>query len=516
MIARVKELVAAKRLEGIADIKDLTDRKHGMRLVFEIKPGYDPEAILEELYRTSPLEESFSLNAVALIDSRPVTCDLLTLLHTFNRHRLDVIVRRTTFRLEKATRRAHILEGLITALASIEDVIAIIRASKDAETARTKLCTRLKIDEEQATHILDMPLRRLTGLEAGKLRDELRDLNATKKHLAGVLASPKKQRDMVGAELEELRSETTAPRKSALAPLTAADLLKAATPARKALTAPAAAVKIADEACTVALTVDGTLHKNSNQPAVSICQTTTHGTVLAVLDTGHALSIPVVELHDTPVPVATFAPGNTGRCVALLPLGANFAVGTVSGVVKRVAEDTPTTAQLERAGTEGVSVIALKDDDKVISAATCDDTHDLVFITANGQLLRANARHVRPQGKAAGGMAGIKLREDDRVIAFGSYDPVQPNQVIVATDAANGKTSPLAEYPTQGRATGGVRCITMRSADSTLCAAAIIPASAKIVPYDSKGKPFKHEWAGGRRDATGQPLAKLCTTIASQ
>lgn len=515
VIARVKELVSLKRLEGISDIKDLTDRKHGLRLVFEIKPGYSPEALLEEIYRTTPLEESFSLNAVALVDSRPVTCDLLTLLHCFINHRLDVIVKRSQFRLDKATKRAHILEGLLLALASIEDVIAIIRASKDADTARTKLCLSLNLDEEQATHILDMPLRRLTGLEAGKLRDELRELKTIVRYLNGILASPKKQRELVGAELAEVVAVPVA-RRTILAPLTPAALLSAASNTKKVAATTVKPTKLAEEPCTVTLLADGTLQKNGVLPSLASVTTNTHGTVIAIMSDGQALSVPVLELPESNVPLSTFGAVGTAQCVALLPLGAHFAIATTTGVVKRVAEDTPTAAQLERSGAQGLSVIALKTGDLVVGAAVCDDTSDIVFITKNGQLLRADARHVRPQGRAASGMAGIKLREKDTVTSFGAYPTTELFQVVTATDAGHGKITPLGDYPSQGRATSGVRCITLRAADTCISAAAVLPARSDVVALDNKGKPFKHEWVGGRRDATGQPMAKICAQIASK
>ncbi|HJM00162.1 MAG TPA: DNA topoisomerase (ATP-hydrolyzing), partial [Acidimicrobiales bacterium] len=212
--AKIRELIGAGKLEGIATVVDLSDRHHGLRLVIECKSGIGPHSLLEKLYRLTPLEESFGINNVALVDGVPTTLGLQALCQHYINHRLDVIVRRATYRLTRAEDREHILLGLLLALDNIEKVIAIIRGSKDVAKARSELIKELELTDVQATHILDMQLRRLTALEVDRLREELADVQADIAQLKKLLASETKQRNTVRDELRELVKEFSEPRRS--------------------------------------------------------------------------------------------------------------------------------------------------------------------------------------------------------------------------------------------------------------------------------------------------------------
>ena len=220
--AKVRELIASGKLDGIAAVVDLSDRNHGLRLVIECKSGVGPHGLLEKLYRLTPLEESFGINNVALVDGVPTTLNLYELCRHYVEHRLEVIVRRTEFRLARAEEREHILQGLLLALDNIDHVISIIRGSDDATTARAELMNALKLSDMQATHILDMQLRRLTALEVEKLREELDDVQSDISELRKLLASDTRRRKLVSDELRELVNQFGVPRRTTI--VSASDL----------------------------------------------------------------------------------------------------------------------------------------------------------------------------------------------------------------------------------------------------------------------------------------------------
>ncbi|MEC8923849.1 MAG: DNA topoisomerase (ATP-hydrolyzing), partial [Actinomycetota bacterium] len=220
--AKVRELITSGKLDGIAAVVDLSDRNHGLRLVIECKSGVGPHGLLEKLYRLTPLEESFGINNVALVDGVPTTLNLYELCRHYVEHRLEVIVRRTEFRLARAEEREHILQGLLLALDNIDHVISIIRGSDDATTARAELMNALKLSDMQATHILDMQLRRLTALEVEKLREELDDVQSDISELRKLLASDTRRRKLVSDELRELVNQFGVPRRTTI--VSASDL----------------------------------------------------------------------------------------------------------------------------------------------------------------------------------------------------------------------------------------------------------------------------------------------------
>ena len=216
VIERIKDLIEGKKLQGISRVIDLTDGEKGLRLVIEIKNGHDAQKVLSDLYRLTPMEESFSINNVALVEGRPRTLGLKDLLEVYLEHRIDVVKRRSKFRLDKATDRLHLVEGLLLAIVDIDKVIKLIRSSDDAQEAKSGLMKTFKLSDAQATYILDMPLRRLTKTSKLELQTEQKQLNQTIADLKSILASSKKLRNTVAEELSAVAKYFSTPRRTSL------------------------------------------------------------------------------------------------------------------------------------------------------------------------------------------------------------------------------------------------------------------------------------------------------------
>ena len=407
IISRVKELVAQKKLDGISDIADHTDRKHGLRLLIEVKSGHDPMLVLSELYRLTPMEESFSMNAVALLDGVPQVCSLKQLLDAFVTHRLDVIVKRSQFRLDKANQRIKLLSALIKALDAIDEVVKIIRASKDTDTARQKLCKLLTIDKEQAEYILDMPLRRLTALEATRLRNDLAEQKKIAKHLSALLKSKKMQSDCVKSELSEVLKSFPNKRKSAVSyqtPSAVETKSSAASKTTKAKTTESSkeTVKISNTDSTpwfVVISPEGNISR-SQEPASGLftLNTTSGKSVVLCNSKGLSWALDISDVPLAPVPLSSVVEGpEIENLVGMVSLGDPLALVTRQGLVKRIEDDTPTATQFSRAAS-GLVLMNIATDDELVSVSRCLSEDEIVCISSDAQLLRMRAAQVRPQG----------------------------------------------------------------------------------------------------------------------
>ncbi|MGA7207224.1 MAG: DNA topoisomerase IV subunit A, partial [Specibacter sp.] len=534
LIEKIKEAINSKKLAGIADLVDLTDRKHGLRLVIEIKNGFNPAAVLAQLYRYTPMEDSFGINNVCLVDGQPQTLGLLPLLQVFVTHRIDVVRRRTAFRMGKKLDRLHLVEGLLIAIVDIDEVIQIIRTSDEVAAARERLMAIYDLSEVQANYILDLQLRRLTRFSMVELESERDDLRREIAALEAILASKELLHQLVSDELGEVAAKYSTPRRTvlleseALAPSVAKAL--AAGPAGKA--APLA-LEIADDPCWVLLSATGQMARTSNaEPLVdgggrakhdvltSLVKTSARSEIGAVTSLGRMLRLQVVDLPVLP-PTAALPnlAGGVGAkdfitltkgeaLIALVPLTAVFAVGTRAGVVKRVTPEYP----LNRDEWE---YIALKPKDAVVGAAVADDDDELVFITERAQLLRFSSAGVRPQGRTAGGMAGIKLGAGDAVLSFTVASPSDEQAVVVTvaggqdalpgTPSGSAKVTAFSEYPAKGRATGGVRAHRFLKGEDhlSLAWAGHGPAKASTSSGVVRALPVEH----GHRDGSGVALS---------
>lgn len=510
VIAKVKELTNLKRLNGIADVKDLSDRKTGLRLVIECKSGFEPETVLDELYRLTPLEESFSVNNVALVRGEPRTLGILDLAREFLAHRLDVVRRRSEYRKARAEARAHIVEGLVLALASIDEVVALIKSSKDSEIARTRLMSTYSLSEIQANAILEMTLRRLTSLEVTKLRTELKELKALIADLTKLLASEKLMRKVVGDELEEVALTYGSERRSQL--VDEASLLPAGTP------------NVVEVETRIVLTAGGHICRvdagTNHRPArhnvfTHQLTTTSRAHVGVVTDRGRLIrlavgDLPAVSGKATGVPLREYVDLQPGEePVGLVALDAVVALASRQGVVKRIRPEALPTRS-------GTSLIALRDGDTVIGVVALPsdiaDEPDLVLISRSGQLLRFPASSVRPQGHSAGGMAGMRLGDDDVVVTVGSSHA--DALVVTLTDSAAVKVTPLSAYPSKGRGTGGVRCHTFRKEDTKLALAYV--GAGPLGGCDQAGNPLELTEERGKRDGSGTKLPVLPAVLGTR
>jgi len=561
VISRIKDLVQAKKLNGISDLKDLTDRHRGLHLVIEVRGGFHAEALLEELYRLTPMEETFGINNVALVDGQPRVLGLREMLQIYVDHRIEVIRRRSEFRRRKRADRLHLVDGLLIALLNIDEVIQVIRSSDDSAQAKERLMSVFDLSEIQAQYILDTPLRRLTRYDRLELERERETLQAEIAELTAILESEARLREVVSAELAGVSERFGTPRRTVL--------LEGSGKARTA----AVPLEVADDPCLVLLSSAGLIARTAAGPAggggdgaagappggtplpltagpraahdviVATAPATARGATAVVTSRGRLVRISVLEIPALPpgahspalaggAPISEFVGLETGETVVGLAApdtaGAGLVLGTAQGVVKRVAPDYPANAT-------DFEVISLRDGDHVVGAVQlATEDADLVFITSDAQLLRFRAAAVRPQGRAAGGMAGVRLASRASVIWFGAVpDAVAsaagagtdatgaPGAVVVTvagssralpgTAAATIKVSPYLEFPAKGRATGGVRCQRFLKGEDSLVLAWAGPAPARGAT--EAGVPVELPDADGRRDGSGervrQPLAAL-------
>lgn len=612
VLERISEGVKNRKLEGISGAIDLTDRHNGTRIVIEIKTGFDPNAVLVQLFKHTPLQDNFTMNNVALVDGRPHTMGLKEMLQVWIDHRRLVVRRRSEFRRTKAQERLHLVEGLLLAMVDIDEVIQVIRSSDDADAAKSRLMAVFDLDEVQAQYILDLRLRRLTRMSRIELEAERDDLRRRIEELERILASADELDRVVVSEMDDVADRYGSPRRTVLLdvdpdgsmhPVTAAgaegvpagameavraahtvssaeaDVAAAAAAARKAGEDAGAvsALQLDDEPCVVMMSASGLIARTSpsaldvwesrssgdaradGDQIVALFPTTTLASYGLITSAGrlvlaHVADLPALPASTTlsvaggvkakellgttentdPVPgeyvvtaIAMTAPPRKGDAPdsdgasgdALPPL----AIGTRHGVIKRWNRESPTTM-------DSWSVIDLKDGDTVVFAAPAADEDRLVFVSSDSSLLTYEAGNVRPQGRTAGGMAGIKLADGCQVVTFnvipagkvawtyeegenGLFSASGAVVLTVAGDAdalpgtenGSAKVTPLEMYPTKGRATGGVRSQRFLKGQNTL-----IFAWVGLYPLHAStegGNPVELPKPDMRRDGSGTELA---------
>ncbi|HTU73208.1 MAG TPA: DNA topoisomerase (ATP-hydrolyzing) [Trebonia sp.] len=575
VIDRIKDLVQAKKLTGISEVRDLTDRTRGLHLEIEVRSGFNPEAVLAELYRLTPMEETFGINNVALLDGQPRVLGLRELLSIYVDHRLEVTRRRSEFRRRKRSERLHLVDGILIALLNIDEVIQVIRSSDDSAQAKARLREIFDLSEVQAQYILDTPLRRLTRFDRLELEREQEVLRAEIAELTEILESDAKLRQVVSGEMAEVAKKFGTPRRTVL--LEGGAQVSAAVP-----------LEMADEPCAVALSATGLVARLplpaspdakradlasagqlpvdagqagapaaakgrggkaagrvANSLVASAVRSTTRGTVGVITSAGRLVKVSVIDI---PVPsgegpsvaggtplaeFVTLEDGEAALALAALPpegsddAGLGIALGTANGIVKRVQPDYP-------ANRDDFELITLKDDDRVVGAVQlAGEDAELIFVSSDAQLLRFAASSVRPQGRPAGGMAGIKLAEGVSAVWFGAVgaDVVGQDQgrtgfgeIVVVTMAgrsgalpgtggASVKVTPFAEFPAKGRATGGVRCQRFLKGEDQLLTAWVGPSP--VVGQTEAGTPVDLSGMSGRRDGSGTALTRQLAYIGT-
>lgn len=534
---KIKDAVQAKKLTGISDVVDLTDRTNGLRLVIEVKNGFNPQAVLAQLYKHTPLEESFGINNVALVDGQPRTMGLLELLRVYTDHRIAVVRRRTAFRLSKRQDRLHLVEGLLIAIVDIDEVIQIIRGSEETAEARDRLIAVFDLSRAQAEHILELRLRQLTKFSRIELEAERDQLQREIAELEAILGSETTLRGVVADELSETAQKFGDERRTVL--LEAEDLpavTAAQTGGKKAVTS--VALEISDDQCWAFLSTTGRIARSAartpladgsrrfkHDALTSVVPATARGEIAAVTSTGRMLrvscvDIPVLQDFDgvprlaDGVPAADFLGLEKNEAlVGLTPLNEVVVIGTAAGVVKRVNPDYPLNLDQWPA-------IKLKDADRVVGVGAAPDAAELVMVSSDAKLLHFPASAVRPQGRTAGGVAGMKLAAGEHVIFCGAVIP-QESTVVVTQARGDGqlpemgeasvKVTPLSEFPPKGRATAGVRAQRLLAGEDTLNLAWVGHGPGKAVSAAGVARSLPTEY--GRRDGSGVGIDRAVAAV---
>ena len=517
VIEKIKDGVNNKKLLGISDVIDLTDRTNGLKLVIELKTGFDPQVVLDLLYRYTPMEDSFGINNVTLVDGRPNTLGLRDLLGVYLAHRVQVTRRRTTNRLGKKRARLHLVQGLLIAIVAIDEVIQVIRSSEEVDEARSRLMQIFELSEIQAEYILELRLRRLTKFSRIELETEKAQLEEEIRALERILSNDAELRDLVSEELAQVADKYGDDRRTLL--MDESEVVRSVPASRST----AVSAELADSATTVLLTVTGLMARVAEMPASGSkrkkhdvfshrIDTTTRTDIGAVTSTGRMIRVHVGDIPDAGAALEAsamvrasefFGLAASETLVGLVELtdSNELALATAQGTVKRVLADYPAKEQFE--------LIALKDGDYLVSAVIANDAKEYVIITSDTQVLRFSADSVRAQGRAASGVAGINLSPGAKVIAFAAI--VNPDEASVVTaanssaalagtDAGSIKLTSLVEFPAKGRATGGVRGQKLLRNEDQLYFAAVAQGAPAASATD--GKPLELP-EPAKRDASG-------------
>jgi len=461
LISRIADLARDGKIEGLADLRDESDRQ-GMRIVIELIKTADPENVLRELFKRTPMQNTFSIIMLALVDGEPRMLSLKQSLRVFLDHRLEIIKLRSQFDLKKAKQRAHILEGLRTALANLDDVINVIRRSRTVETARDNLRKQFKLSVEQAQAILDMPLRRLASLERKKIEDEYKTVKAAIRSLESLLRSPKKMRDEVASELSEIKEEFGDRRRTQVVVLKGG---KETIPVRMTdLTPDTMTWVMVSTDGLISRTLDNKLPRQSGSDApLQLLRVNTRDTLYLISEGGDTAAIPVHSLPqaDKPSngsPIAQVTPFTSrARFAAMLTLppksdlkeGWYVVAATHGGMVKKTE-----VTEFPGPSAKTFTLMKVNDGDRFGWVRISDGQSDILMVTAGGMAIRFSENTVRPMGMLAAGVMGIKLKVGDEVIGM----ELGPQRWEVFLLASNGKAKrvPPSDFPRQGRYGQGV------------------------------------------------------------
>lgn len=513
VLEQIKKAIKENKIEGIADAKDLTDRRNGTRLVIDTKKGFRPEAVLLSLYKVSDLESSYNFNNNALVNGSPVMLGLKELLQIFLDHRIDTVTRRTEHRLDKRETRLHLVNGLLKALLDIDEVIRIVRSSPDAGTAKDKLIKKFKVDDVQAEYILSLQLRRLTKYDQNELEAEKKTLESEIAELKELLTDEKKMKALIGKELLDVKKKMDIERRS-----TIIDGKQAAKLEEKAEEL-AESLSVEDAPCFIYLTPKGTVFRadKATRKAVSTTvETTTMSKVIFVTNKGNAFRLDAIDLLERESKASSYVSLSRGEKIISvtpteLPEGktGGIAMGTKNGVVKIAAPQWPVKS-------DEFSVMKLDGDDEILSARWVEDsaTYDFTFLKSSSNLLSFPADKVRPQGLSGGGMAGVKIADGERVLDFSviSHEERSTATVVTVSNAGNGKTGVYSMYPQKGRATGGVRTQAFLKGDTELQFGQVLPTG---VLYNETGQKVEVPLESPKRDASGKPVGDELKTLMS-
>ncbi len=475
LIERIADLVRDEKIDAISDLRDESDRR-GMSIVIELKRGAQPKKVLNQLYKYTALQSTFGVQMLALVDGEPRLLPLKKALQIFLEHRQVVLTRRTQYELEKARARAHILEGLTIALNNLDAVIQTIREAPDAEAAKERLMKRFKLSDLQAQAILDMQLRRLAALERQKIEDEYKQIKQQITDLEDLLAHPKKILALIQEDLRELSENYGDERRTHIAAEAIENLSESDL--------------VPDEAVLVSLTARGYIKRvaatayryqgsggkgvsghatKEEDEIMSLIPARSLDTMLFFSDRGKVYSEKVYQIPDADrtgkgIPLVNILSLDGGETVTAAVSVPNFEVAefitlaTRKGKMKRMA-----LSELAAVRPSGIIAINLEDGDDLGWARLTSGKDEIILVTEQGQALRFAEDQVRPMGRGAGGVTGIRLSADDQVTSMEVLEP--DGDLLLITTQGYGKRTPLTEYPVKGRATGGVQTIANDAAD---------------------------------------------------
>jgi len=503
LIERIAELVREERISEISDLRDESDRT-GMRIVLELKRGAQPKRVLNRLYKFTQLQSTFGINMLALVNGEPRMLTLKHALQIFIDHRMDVIKRRSEFELEKAKNRAHILEGLLIALANLDDVIRTIRESKDADVAKTELMKRFKLSEIQAQAILDMQLRRLAALERMKIETEYKEIKERIAYLEDLLAHPKKMLGVVRADLEEISQKYGDRRRTLISDSNVEDLseedMVSDVPALVTITQRGYIKRVSPQVYKTQARggrgVIGQGMKEEDEVALLVPCRALH-TLLFFSDRGKVYSEKVFQLPEG---------GRTDKGVSLMNVIAleqgeritaaisvpNFeksgflTFATVQGYMKRVE-----LKEFESVRPSGLIAITLGEKDELGWVSLTSGKDELILVTANGQALRFTEDEIRPMGRSARGVIGIRFKNGDMLTSMAVVE--KGASLLVVTEKGFGKRTPLEEYRVAGRGTQGISTINKDALDKVgkISSARVVQEGDQVTMISTSGLVIK-------------------------
>ncbi len=525
LVEKIAALVQAKRIEGIADLRDESDRE-GMRLVIELKRDAVPEVVLNNLYKQTAMQTTFGIILLGVLNNRPRVFSLRELLQHFVDHRKEVVVRRTRFDLERARERAHVLEGLVIALDHLDEVIALIRASADPAEARAGLMARFGLSEVQAQAILDMRLQRLTALERDKIVAEHRELLALIAHLEAVLGSEAMVEDIIVGELQAIKGRYGDARRTEIVvdttDISIEDL-------------------IAEEEMVITVSRGGYIKRTAlstyrsqrrggrgrrgmetkeEDVVARLFVASTHATMLFFTTTGRVFARKVFELPDV-------GPSGRGRAlVNLLPVepgegvaalvavrdfaaqeGAHLLFATRLGRVKRTRLE-----EYDNIRSTGIRAIAVVDGDDLLEVHLTQGPTDVFIGTHRGMCIRFREGDVRPMGRVSAGVRGINLRSGDWVEEVATFDPNDAGDILGVTELGFGKRTPVAEFRLQQRGGFGIKVATLTDKTGALAGIRHVHEDDQVLLVSERGMMIRLDVAGIRqtgRAAQGVRVIRL-------
>ncbi|MCA1840636.1 MAG: DNA gyrase subunit A [Actinomycetota bacterium] len=521
LIEKVAELVNSKKLLGVSGGRNESNRK-GTRIVIELKRDAIAQVVLNNLYKYTQLQDSFGMNMLALVDNVPRTLPLRDFIRHYVDHQVEVITRRTRFRLKKAEDRMHILEGLLIALDHLDAVIKLIRESDSAEDARTKLIDRYNLTEIQANAILDMMLRRLAALERQKIKDDAEELAKTIVELKSILASPARVRKIIKDELIELKQKFANPRRTEIVPAEGEFNLEDL---------------IADEDVVITMTRSGYIkrvkaatYKTQGRGGKGVIgakpkegdivdrmlTTSNHAFVMIFSNRGKvyrlkAHEIPEKERTARGISIRNLLPFTAEETVAALIDTRDYethrylVIGTKKGVIKKTEFNAYNSSRRD-----GIIAVNLRENDEVVQVKATSGEDELIMVSRKGMAICFKETDVRPMGRTAGGVIGMRLGAEDEVVAF---DVVDPNgELLIITDAGYGKRTLLDKYPRQRRGGKGVKSAKLTGRRGSVQGAGVVRVGNDVFLIASDGQVIRmtvKDISRQGRDTTGVRVMRL-------